>query len=66
MSKKTPVSYAGERIYDHLPAREAVLRAWTVPGSNPTWHESARREVAGVMPLLARALDRLAREVGSV
>jgi hypothetical protein len=47
-------------VWDHLPAAEAVARAWLDPGpKSGTWHQHARRDVAELMPLLARALDRL-------
>ncbi|MQB01956.1 MAG: hypothetical protein GEU78_17095 [Actinobacteria bacterium] len=45
----TPTTPPELRQYDHLPAVEAVVRAWTEPGG---FH----------MPTLARALDRLAAE----
>jgi hypothetical protein len=48
-----------EGVWDHLPSLEAVLRAWQEPGpSYGSWHKTARAEVAYLMPLLARALDR--------
>jgi hypothetical protein len=56
----TPTSPEGLRRYDGLPPVEAVVRAWTEPGPRPDWHERMRREVQSTMPLLARALDRLA------
>lgn len=52
--------------WDHLPAAEAVARAWQDPGPRRkfgTWHPRARDEVAFLMPLLARALDRLQCEL---
>jgi len=55
-----------EGQWDFLPAAEAVARAWRDPG-NPkkwgTWHRWARRDVGDLMPLLARALDRLVLEL---
>lgn len=55
-----------EAVWDHLPAAEACARAWMVPGpahKHGTWHHSAREEIAYLMPLLARALDRLLVEL---
>lgn len=47
-------------VWDHLPAAEAVARAWADPGPKQgTWHVHARRDVRDLMPLLGRALDRL-------
>lgn len=54
-------------VWDHLPAAEAVARAWADPGPRSgTWHQLARRDVADRMPLLARALDRLLLEHADV
>jgi hypothetical protein len=53
-------------VWDHLPAIEAVARAWRDPGDPKkwgTWHRWARRDVADLMPLLTRALDRLVAEM---
>lgn len=52
-------------MWDHLPAAEAIARAWMDPGAPHrfgTWHRQARVDVEYVMPLLARALDRLLLE----
>lgn len=47
-------------VFDDLPADEAVARAWRNPSPRAgSWHQLARRDVAALMPLLARALDRL-------
>ena len=51
------------RKYDHLPPREAVVEAWVNVGDSPGWHAAAMCHVANVMPLLARAIERLALEV---
>ena len=59
---KTPVTDAGLRMYDHLPAEEAAVRAWTVAGRSPELHRKQQQEVRDRMPLLARALDRLVNE----
>lgn len=54
-------------VWDHLPALEAVARAWQEPpGSYGTWHRTARAEVGYLMPLLTRALDRLLLEHADV
>lgn len=57
---KTPVTRAGLKQYDHLSPEDAVLKAWTDPGTNPGWHYAMKRDLHKSMPLLARALDRLA------
>jgi hypothetical protein len=51
--------------FDHLPPAHAAARAWRPldPRRFGTWHENARRNVADLMPLLARALDRLLVEL---
>jgi hypothetical protein len=57
-----------EGRWDDLPPAQAVARAWRDPG-NPkvwgTWHRWARRDVADLMPLLARSLDRLLAEMAA-
>ena len=58
----TPTTPEGLRRYDHLPALNAVVAAWTEPGQRPEWHEKMRERVRLEMPLLARALDRAAAE----
>ena len=52
-------------VWDHLPAGEAVARAWMTPDpvAHGTWHRRAVEEVGYLMPLLARALDRLLRDL---
>lgn len=51
-------------VWDHLPAAEAIVRAWLDPGPTAgTWHRLARADVEYCMPLLARALDRLMAEL---
>lgn len=59
-ARKTPYTEEGLVQYDALPPEEALVRAWTEPGPNPAWHWATRKEVRDAMPLLARALDRLA------
>lgn len=49
-------------MYDHLPALEAALQAWTNPGPDPFYHGAMKGNVRLTMPLLARALDRAAQE----
>lgn len=55
----TPVSPQGLLRYDRLPPAEAARRAWTNAGTNPQAHRAAKDHVRMVMPLLARALDRM-------
>lgn len=58
-----------EERWDDLPAAEAVARAWQDPGprrKHGTWHPTARDEVRQLMPLLARALDRLLVDLDDV
>ena len=62
--KRTPVTAAGLRKYDHLPPAEAVLKAWNTAGSHPVWDEARKREMREQLPLVARALDRMAKETG--
>ena len=56
---KTPTTPNGLKMYDHLDAVEAVIKAWTLAGYYPEWHHRQKRELYHDMPLLARALDRL-------
>jgi hypothetical protein len=49
----------GLKQYDHLPPDQAIVRAWTEGGPSPRWHALAIRDVVNVMPLLARAVERL-------
>lgn len=62
MISKMPVTRAGLRQYDDLPAAEAVLKAWTEAGSHPPAHRHAQNIVRDSMPVLYRALERLAEE----
>ena len=59
---KTPTSPDALAKYDSMPAKDAVLAAWSTPGNNPGWHRMHRRKLHEEMPLLARALDRLEKE----
>jgi hypothetical protein len=51
--------------FDHLPPAHAAARAWRPLDVKRfgTWHKRSRDEVADLMPLLARALDRLLEEL---
>lgn len=51
-------------MYDHLPALEAALWAWTTPGPDPFYHEAVKDDIRRLMPLLGRALDRAEQERG--
>ena len=55
---RTPVNNL--RLFDHMPVVEAVVEAWTNEGAMPAWHRAAQNQVRSAMPLLARALDRMA------
>ena len=52
----------GLEMYDHLPAAEAIVKAWNVPGEDPHYHDVMRSRVQDSMPVLARAINRLTRE----
>ena len=58
----TPMSDDGMKMYDDLPACQAVVLSWLNAGSNPIWHARMKVEVRLAMPLLAYSLDRLANE----
>lgn len=45
------------------PPVEEVRNAWTDPGHNPSYHHSEKARLFRQWPTLARALDRLTREV---
>lgn len=60
--EQTPVSADGITIWDQLTPEEAVVRAWTDPGKHPSWHHRMQQVVFKQMPVLARALDRLAKK----
>lgn len=55
----TPVTRNGLRSYDHLDPVEAIRQAWQEPGAQPEYHRRVKQQVDALMPLLARALDRL-------
>ncbi len=62
MIDKTPITPDGLIKYDHLSPMEATIRAWTIPGRELYWHIGMKEKVSQQMPLLARALNRLATE----
>lgn len=55
-------SVEGLRNLDQLPVDEALLQAWTAPDQEPQLRQAAQDQIREVMPLLARALDRLVRK----
>lgn len=59
---QTPVTDRGLRKLDGLSAVDAVVTAWADPGLHWRWHHMTRRVVRASMPLVARALDRMAEE----
>jgi hypothetical protein len=59
--RSTPTTPGGLRRYDQLHPAEAVVRAWREPGEAPAWHDSVKREIRRLAPLLGRSLDRLVR-----
>lgn len=50
--------------FDGMVAEAAVLRSWMDPGRNPAYHDQMQQIVRESMPLLGRALDRMAEERG--
>lgn len=58
----TPMTAQGRTSLDHLPPEEALARAWSKPGPHPRWHRMTQQVVRDCMPLVARALDRLAEQ----
>lgn len=60
MSK--PPTREGLEIFDHLPADEAIVMAWNVPGAAPRYHRDMKILVREQMPVLARAIERLTEE----
>lgn len=57
---KTPTTPEGLVKFDNLPPKDAIFKAWLEPGINPEYHERMKDEVRKNMPLLARAIERLA------
>lgn len=53
-------------MYDHFRALDAVVFAWTRPGPHPPTHQRLKDQVRTDWPILARALDRLTKEIGEV
>lgn len=62
MKNRTPTTEGGLRQLDDLPATDAVVLAWTTPGPAPLHHKMMRQVVRDAMPVLARSLDRAARQ----
>lgn len=62
MSEPTPVTKEGLSQFDTLDAATAVAKAWSNPGRHPAWHFRMQQIIRTQMPVLARALDRLAVE----
>jgi hypothetical protein len=58
---RTPTTWGGLAVFDHLPPASAVAQAWTNPGIRPRYHAVMTRAVRDGMPVLARNLDRLVR-----
>jgi hypothetical protein len=56
------VAEPGLDKYDHLSPEESVVAAWTASYANPELNETAKDQVRDAMPLLARALDRMAND----
>lgn len=61
-SPLTPVTDGGLAMYDHESPADAVAMSWANPGPYPEWHNRMRHQVAMLMPVLARNLDRLEAE----
>lgn len=61
--RDTPVTSGGLTQYDQLEAEVAAVKAWTMAGPNPVWHHRMQQVVRAQMPVLGRALDRLAEEI---
>lgn len=59
---RTNESIEGLRRLDHLPVADALREAWTSPDQDPELTHAAQQQVREVMPLLARALDRLGQQ----
>lgn len=49
---------ANENMYDHLPALDAVVQAWSNPGRAPGYHARMQSEVRHISPLLWFAVRR--------
>jgi len=60
---KTPYTEDGLRRFDQLPAAEAVAAAWLeVDSRHADWHRKSQQVVRDAMPVLARAVERLANQ----
>lgn len=62
MRGNTSVTQEDLEQFDGLTAIEAVAKAWSESGEFPTWHYRMQQIVRKTMPVLGRALDRLATE----
>lgn len=62
---RTPTTRQGLRANDGHGTVDAILKAWTEAGPHPGWHKMAQAKVRAAMPVLARALDRLANETAN-
>jgi hypothetical protein len=51
-----------KQLYDDLKPEDAITAAWLDPGPNPGFHMRMKQNVRRDMPLLARAIERLAYE----
>lgn len=60
MSK--PPTREGLGQFDHLPAADAIVLAWNMPGVAPRYHRDMQDQVKEQMPVLARAIERLTEE----
>lgn len=60
ISDAPPVTPEGLAQFDNLPAEEAVLKAWTETGPYSDYHQHVQNQIRRQMPVLGRALDRLA------
>lgn len=58
----TPFTEEGLKQFDNEPVIVAIARAWTESGKYPSWHYRMQNVVRRNMPVLGRALDRLADE----
>lgn len=52
----------GLEKYDDLPPAEALKEAWLNPGRHPGWHHKNKAQVRQLMPLVARAIERIVKE----
>ena len=63
MTTDGPNSVAAyRRQFDDLSAADAVVVAWVAEGTDGQYRRACRLEVRRLLPLLARALDRMVAE----